>query len=341
MAGRAKVSDRLSYHPPAVPFNARTISKRERKGYLQEDLVFQTTAYTEVPATILIPAGASGPHAALVALHDHGGFYYFGREKLLELDQAPRVLTEFCQKIYEGVPYAPEFARAGYVVLVIDAFYFGQRRLREDTLPAGRADALAHLQPGTDDFITQYNKLANSYEPLVEKTILMAGASWPGMILWDDLRSVDYLATRPEVDKNRIGCLGLSLGGFRSAYLAGCHPAVRSAVVTCWMSSFGPMLANYPEHHTWMCYAPGLYRFLDLPDVAAMTAPNWLLVQYGRRDELFPMRGKQESAEKISRIYSKAGVSSRFKSSFFDAPHMFSRAMQKEAVEWFDATLKA
>jgi dienelactone hydrolase len=338
-AARAKVLDGLSYRPRQASFAARALSKTKKNGYVQEEVVFQTTPHTEVPASLLLPAGTKKPRPALVALHDHGGFYYFGREKLLEQERRPAILASFCEKLYEGVPYAAELARAGYVVLVIDAFYFGQRRLRADTLPPGKADALLRLRPGSDEFISAFNKLAGSYEQLVAKTIFMAGASWPGIMVWDDLRSVDYLLTRPEVDKTRIGCLGLSLGGFRSAYLAGCHPAVRSAVVTCWMSTFGPMLANYPQHHTWMCYTPDLYQYLDLPDVAGMAASNSLLVQFGRRDVLFPAEGKRQAADKLTGIYAKAGTPRNFQASFYDAPHMFSIAMQREAMEWFRKTL--
>lgn len=338
-AARAKVFERISYRPQEADLAARTLSKTEKRGYVQEEIVFRTTPYTGVPASLLLPTGTRKPRPALVALHDHGGFYYFGREKLLEQERRPAILASFCEKLYQGVPYAAELARAGYVVLVIDAFYFGQRRLRADTLPPGKADALLRLPSGSDEFIRAFNKLSGSYETLVAKTIFMAGASWPGMMVWDDVRSVDYLLTREEVDKNRIGCLGLSLGGFRSAYLAGCHPAVRSAVVTCWMSTFGPMLANYPEHHTWMCYTPDLYQYLDLPDVAGMTAPNSLLVQFGRRDVLFPADGKQQAADKLTRIYAKAGTPQHFKASFYDAPHMFSIAMQREAMEWFNKSM--
>jgi len=340
VTARAKVFDRLSYRPPSVPFDARVVSKKKRRGYLQEDIVFRTTPYTEVPASVLVPTAGKPPYPAIVALHDHGGFYYFGREKLLEEDRRSTIFADFCNKLYQGVPYAAELARAGYVVMVIAAFYFGQRRLRIDTLPPGKADRLLHLGPDSDDFIVAFNELAGSYESLVAKTIFMAGTSWPGMIVWDDLRSVDYLLTRTEVDQHRVGCAGLSLGGFRSAYLAGCHSAVRSAVVTCWMSTFGPMLAGYAERHTWMCYTPDLYTDLDFPDIAGMATPNALLVQFGRYDALFPPDGKRQAADKLKLIYAKAGVPENFKASLYDTPHMFSVDMQQETIEWFDKTLK-
>jgi len=276
----------------------------------------------------------------LVALHDHGGYYYSGREKLLERERSPRVLDEFCQNIYEGVPYAAHLARAGYVVLLTDAFYFGERRLLESSVPeTADTKALAAMPAGSDDYIRSYNNWAHDHEEPVAKNIFLAGATWPGIIGFDDVRSVDYLLTRPEVDANRVGCLGLSLGGFRAAFLAGLHPSLRSSVVTCWMTAYEPMLANYATRHTWMIHAPGLYQDLDLPDVVSMTAPNHLLVQYGRLDTLFPNEGKEKAANKIRSTFEAAGVGANCRNTFYDQPHMFSKKMQHEALEWFGKTL--
>jgi dienelactone hydrolase len=337
---RGKCLDRLSYHPPVIPFEASTKERRPRRGYVQEEIVFRSSPGVEVPGSLLIPQGSKQKYPALVALHDHGGYYHVGREKLLEREKSPAILDAFCQTLYEGVPYAAELARLGYVVLVTDAFYFGDRRFREDTVPENaETRALSKLPASSDEYIRAYNKWANVNEALTARTIFLAGATWPGIIGWDDRRSVDYLLTRPEVDATRIGCLGLSMGGFRAAYLAGLHSAVRSSVVTCWMSAFEPMLAHHAGRHTWMIHAPGLYQYLDLPDVASMTAPNALLVQYGWKDVLFPNEGKELSATKLKTAYEKAGVSNQFRASFYDQPHMFSKQMQHEAIEWFGKTL--
>ncbi|MFL6449343.1 MAG: dienelactone hydrolase family protein [Bryobacteraceae bacterium] len=339
---RLKCLEHLAYHPPAAPFNAEIRSKRKRNGYVQEELVFYSSPGVQVPASLLIPQGPAKKYPALVALHDHGGYFYSGREKLLERDKSPAVLDEFCQKIYDGVPYAAELARAGYVVLVIDAFYFGDRRLRETSVPKNaETRALTAMPSGTDEYIRRYNVWAKENEQATAKTIFLAGATWPGIIGFDDMRSVDYLLTRPEVDTSRVGCLGLSLGGFRAAYLAGLHDAIRSSVVTCWMTAYEPMLASYAARHTWMIHAPGLYQDLDLPDVVCMTAPNHLLVQYGRQDTLFPNDGKQLAANKIKHTYDSAGVAANCRHIFYDKPHMFSKQMQHDALEWFGKTLGA
>jgi len=130
--------------------------------------------------------------------------------------------------------------------------------------------------------------LASRWRSLKAKTIFAAGATWPGILVWDDMRSVDYLCHRPEVDAKRIGCLGLSIGGLRTAYLIAADARIKVACVAGWMTEFRTQLRNYLRSHTWMVYIPGLYPSLDLADAAAMTAPGALLVQQCDRDNLYP-----------------------------------------------------
>src|SRR5207253_2870199 len=70
----------------------------------------------------------------------------------------------------------------------------------------------------TPQRIADFNRRASQSEQLVGRTIYAAGFTWPGVMFWDDVRTVDYLLTRPEVDPKRIGCVGLSVGGLRSCH---------------------------------------------------------------------------------------------------------------------------
>ena len=72
---------------------------------------------------------------------------------------------------------------------------------------------------GPDD-VEHLNGKCRAKESTLAKALVLAGATWPGVVCWDDRRTIDYLATRPEVDAKRIGCLGISMGGYRSLYLA-------------------------------------------------------------------------------------------------------------------------
>ena len=228
---------------------------------------------------------------------------------------------------------------------MIDAFYFGARRFRPEELdPAGAPlerellGQLAALKPDTAEWMAAVNRLCGRYEELTAKTLFTAGVTWPGLLTWDDQRSVDYLCTRPEVDPARVGCLGLSLGGLRAARLAGADPRIKAACVTGWMTELEQQLRNHLRH-TWMVYVPGLPGLLDLPDVAALTAPGALLVQQCERDTLYPLAAMKSSVDKLARIYAKAGIPERFRGSFYAEPHSFRPAMQDEALAWLDKWL--
>src|SRR6185436_15642162 len=98
------------------------------------------------------------------------------------------------------------------------------------------------------DRIAAFNKRSGLSEQLVGRTIFSAGFTWAGLMFWDDVRSVDYLVSRPEVDPARIGCVGLSVGGVRSAHLAALDDRIKAAVVVCWMTSFPFQLRNRVLH---------------------------------------------------------------------------------------------
>src|SRR4029077_19584842 len=90
---------------------------------------FQTTAGIGVAARVLIPKKAALPAPGIVALHCHGGFYTWSTEELIESADEHPVLTDYKQELYHGRSIATELARRGYVVIVIDAFYWGERRV--------------------------------------------------------------------------------------------------------------------------------------------------------------------------------------------------------------------
>jgi hypothetical protein len=153
------------------------------------------------------------------------------------------------------------------------------------------------------------------------------------------MRTVDYLAARPDVDPERIGCMGLSIGGLRTAHLIAADGRIKAASITGLMTEFAQQLRNHLRYHTWMIYIPGLYRSLDLPDAAALHAPGALLVQQCRRDVLFPPAAMQSSVEKLTCIYAKIGLPERFRGTFYDEPHSFKPPMQDEAFAWMDRWL--
>ncbi len=329
---RSKLLELLNYSPPQCDPTAKVDERKDCGDYFRERVTINTTPDLRVPAYVLIPKHAKFPAPAVVALHDHGAFYLWGKEKLVESDEEHAALTNFKRKYYAGASIASELARQGYVVIVIDMFYWGERRLVLDKDAADWRERPATITP---ERVAQFNQRSSQSEPLVGRTIQAAGFTWPGVIFWDDLRTVDYLVTRPEVDKNRIGCVGLSVGGFRSCHLAALDDRIKAAVVVGWMTSFPFQLKRHVLNtigHTML--VPGLYRSLDYPDVASLAMPAPLLVINGSQDTLFDPAGVRAAFDKLTACYQKAGAPEKLSLRLYDTPHEFNAKMQAEAWAW-------
>ena len=333
---RARVLDHLFYAPPAASPAPEVIRRTDRTDYVEEYLTFQTTPDIRVPAYVLIPKRAQLPAPGIVVLHCHGGFYAWGKEKVVEVAGEPPLLSEFKQQLYEGKSIANELVRRGYVVITIDMFYWGERRMLLDDDPESYRD------PGrmTKEEIAAFNRRSQQGEQLVARSLLASGITWPGVMLWDDMRTVDYFAARPEVDPRRLGCVGLSVGGYRSFLLAALDPRIQVAVDVGWMSSLASHLRRHVVNSIGLTFQiVGLYRYLDLPDLAALIAPRSVLVINGSRDQLFPPEGVAAAFDKIERCFRKADAPDRQRCRLYDAPHQFNAEMQADAWDWIAGRL--
>jgi dienelactone hydrolase len=333
---RARVLDLLHYAPPPCDPRAETFERVDCGEYIREKVSFNTTPDVRVPAYVLVPkrASAGRPAPAIVALHDHGGFYLWGKEKLVAIDGEHAVLTEFRQRSYGGRSIAIELATRGYVVVVTDMFYWGDRRMLLDDDPADWRDRPPTLTP---ERVQAFNARASQNEQLVGRTLYSAGITWPGVMFWDDIRTVDYLLTRPDVDAQRIGCVGLSVGAVRSAHLAALDERIKAGVVVCWMTSFPGQLKKHIRNtigHTKL--VPGLYRHLDYPDVASLAMPRPMLYMSGSQDGLFDLDSVKAGFATLNACYAKAGVPDRCRTHMYDSPHQFNAEMQAEAWAWLE-----
>jgi dienelactone hydrolase len=336
-AGRERVFEAALYRPEKVEPKPEVVERVDQGDFIREKVLFSTGPHFRVPAYVLIPKKVKTPAPAMVDLHSHGGMFIFGKEKVIDLGDNHPTMVDYHQRNYDGRPTATALVRRGYVVISIDAFMFGERRLIMD----------ADLKYGWDrskyskEDVQLLNQKCRGKEDTITKSLIFAGLSWPGIVFWDDIRTVDYLVTRPEVDPKRIGCLGISMGGYRTLFLAGLDERIAAACVVGFMSTVGPMIQAHIDTHSFVHFLPALHRYLDWPDVVSMMAPKPLMVQQCNQDRLFPPAGMKESVEKIAAVYAKAGVKERFQGRFYEAPHIFNKQMQDEAFEWFDKQLKA
>jgi dienelactone hydrolase len=332
---RAKLFELLLYRPEPVPFRAEVVERVERADHVRERILFSTGPHSRVPAYVLLPRNRRGRAPAVVDLHSHGGMFLFGKEKVVDLGTNHPAMIEYQRRNYDGRPTATELVRRGYVVISIDAFMFGERRLMLD---ADLARGWDRARYSLDD-VRQLNQQCRAKETTLAKSLAWAGLTWPGIVFWDDIRTVDYLVTRPEVDPDRIGCIGISMGGYRACYLAALDERIVAACIAGFMSTLQPMLQRHVDTHSWVHFVPGQARYLDLPDVASLHAPKPLLVQQCAQDGLFPPAGMRAALERIEAVYRRAGAAERFSGRFYDVPHQFTRPMQDDALNWFDRQL--
>jgi dienelactone hydrolase len=329
---RGKLLELLHYSPPKVDPAAETLERIDCGDYIRERVRFNTTPDVRVPAYLLVPKKAPKRAPAIVTLHDHGGFYLWGKEKIVAMPGENPELTSFRRRYYGGRGIANELVAQGYIVVVIDMFYWGERRMVLDDDPADWRERSAAMSA---DRIQAFNARSSENEQLVGRTIYSAGFTWPGVMFWDDIRTVDYLLSRPDVDPERIGCVGLSVGGLRSCHLAALDERIRAAVVVGWMASFPAQLKTKVRNtigHTKL--VPGLYRHLDYPDVASLAMPTPLMVINGTKDGLFDLDGVKACFSKLNACYAKAGVPDHCATRFYDTPHEFNLEMQAEAWAW-------
>lgn len=333
---RAKVLELLHYEPAEVAPGAQLLERTDCGSYVRERIAFLTTPQFRVPAYVLIPKKGRRPLPAMVDLHSHGGMYLFGKEKVVDLGSNHVAMGPYHLENYDGRPTATELVKRGYLVITIDAFGFGERRLLlEADAKYGRDREKYSLED-----VRYLNRQCGSKEPTLMKELAFAGVTWPGIVFWDDMRTVSYLASRPDVDAKRIGCVGISMGGYRSLFLAALDRRIRAACVTGFMSAVRPMMRSHVDTHSMVHFLPGLHRYLDWPDVASLTAPRALMVQQCSRDGLFPLEGMQEAVAGIAKAFEKAGCAGSFAGRFYDAPHRFTIAMQDEALNWLDQRLE-
>ena len=291
---RAKVLELLAFEPPNVQLNPSIEARHYEEGVVVEEISYEMPYGPRAHGLFLYPKEAGSELPAVVALHDHGEFFYYGKEKLVSFPNEPVVLREYRDKYYGGRSWATALAKRGFAVLAVDSFLWGSRKIPIGSMNEELQKKFEGVGPESEEYIRKYNEFWASNEcVLVVDSILNSGTSWPAIFAYEDRRSIDYLLTRSEIDANRIGCGGLSMGGLRTIFLAGLDKRVRCAFCVGFMTTMRGVLRNKircPPGHGLLMYVPELFKLLDLPDVISIRTPAPLMVQYNEEDELFTRR---------------------------------------------------
>lgn len=332
-------------HLPEEPQDVQVERRWEKDGLEGEELSYWVGYGPRAHAWLLKPAGATRPLPGVLALHDHGGFKYYGKEKIAEGPEAPsQAQRNWWNSAYGGRAWANALAQRGFAVLVNDTFLWGSRKFPIETIESAvflgvpQEAALRQSHGGLDE-IAWYNLWAGHHEHVVAKYCNLLGTCLAGVVAYEDRLALNLLRGRADVQAENLACLGLSGGGNRSCLLRASASGLKAAGVVGLMSTYAGLLDHNVAGHTWMFFPSGWAREGDWPDLAACQAPAPLLVQYDREDELFTPQGMQAAHERLSTIYAEAGQPQAYCGQFYPGPHKFDQDMQAAAFAWLEQVL--
>jgi dienelactone hydrolase len=339
-ATQRRIRDLLAFDPgPEKPRDIQVGCQWTRDGVDGEEISWWVGYGPRTTAWLLRPAGEKGRLPGVVALHDHGGFKFCGKEKIAEGSRpAPPYLRQWRQRCYGGRVFANDLAREGFAVLVHDVFLWGSRRLPISGMPEGDC-ALGRASkdrnpPEAPSRISDYNNCAIHNEHTIAKYTNVLGTSLAGVVNYEDRVAVAYLANRHDVDGHRLGCVGLSGGGMRAVWLQATCNRMHATVAVGAMCTYAALLDHNIVSHTWLMFPPEWGRYGDWPDIAACRAPSPLLVQNDVDDPLYTLAGMRAANRRIAVHYRAAGKPENYRGEFYPGPHKFDAPMQQAAFTW-------
>jgi hypothetical protein len=203
-----------------------------------------------------------------------------------------------------GKPAYAEFLTSlGFNALCFDAWIFGER--------SGRAEL--------DMF----------------KNMIWHGRVLWGMMVYDALKAVDYLATRPDVDTERLATVGMSMGSSTAQWAGALDPRLKVVIDICCLTDWHTLVeVGGLKGHGIYYYVPDLLNHFTTAQMNALIAPRAHLSLAGNQDHLTPLAGLDKVDAELKRAYASAGSPNRWKLLRYDVGHQETPAMREEIRTW-------
>jgi dienelactone hydrolase len=151
--------------------------------------------------------------------------------------------------------------------------------------------------------------------------------------IWDGMRAIDYLESRPEIDPKRIGCTGNSGGGTLTSYLMALDGRIQAAAPSCYLTSLRRLLETIGPQDAEQNIHAQIAFGMDHADYVLMRAPRPTLMCVATRD-YFDITGAWDSFRQAKRFYGRLGLPERVELVESDGPHGFSPALRVSATRW-------
>jgi dienelactone hydrolase len=289
----------LGGFPEKTPLNAKTVGTLKRDGYRVEKVIYESRPEHHVTANLYVPEGP-GPFPAVLMPLGHSQ-----NGKAAEYMQRGAILL----------------ARNGFVALVYDPIGQGERSQLLDKLgnPAIKGSTSEHTMCGVG--------------------ALLVGRSTASYRVWDGIRSLDYLASLPEVDAKKIGCTGCSGGGTLTSYLMALDDRIAAAAPSCYLTSLERLFATIGPQDAEQNITGQVALGLDHADYVFLRAPKPTIILASTRD-FFDIKGTWDTFREAKRVYTKLGYPERVELIEADAQHGYPPAHREAMARFFSRWLK-
>lgn len=304
---RKRLPDLLGGFPPTKPeLRPVVLESAEYEGLQLEKVEYTTLANMRTSAYVLIPARRERPLPAVLACHGHGR----GHKDALAL-AADGALSD-----QPGIhnKFAVQLAQRGMLVIVPEILGFGERRLQAD------------MEEDPDGGRTSCFRIAVQ--------LMMQGRTLAGYRVFEAIRALDFLETRPEADPGRMGVIGFSGGGLVGSFTAALDERVRATVICGYANTFKGSILSRP--HCIDNYIPGLLEHAEQPDVLGLIAPRALFIEAGENDRTFPVAYVREALEHLQPVYDRHQAGDRLDSDIFPGRHEISG---RKSFDWLQSQL--
>jgi dienelactone hydrolase len=275
----------------------RLLERNDRGDYVREKILLPTSPHSAMPVYLLIPKQQNKPRPAVLALHGHG----YGVKDIVGLweDGTERNVPDGYHK-----DFAVALCRRGFVVAAPEIACFGERTSR-----------FSWVRPPSPSSASTCSFAAFLAAHL--------GHSILGLRVQEMRRLLDYLQTRSEVAGDRLGAMGISGGGMLTLFTACTDTRLSAVVISGYFCTFRDSILAL--HHCPCNYVPGLARFGEMSDLAALLAPRPLLIEAGTRDPIFPLPAVRKALHALRRHYAVFEVPKDFLTTdIFEGRHQIS-----------------
>ena len=298
---RERIRGYLGDLPERTPLNPRVVGSLDRGDYRVERIIFESRPGFYVTANLYLPKTGTPPYPAIL--------YPLGHERGAKAHQAwQRCLASF--------------ARRGFVALAWDPLGQGER-----------------IQMFDDDLHDTKTTGSTVEHTIIGTQCLLTGSHVAQYTIWDGMRALDYLLSRPEVDAKRVGCTGNSGGGTHTAYLSALDDRIHVAAPSCYITSWRRMLESIGPQDAEQVFPLFLRDGLDYPDyIYAFGGKPFLLLTAIR--DFFPIGGARATFAEARQVLGKLDMAGNIDRFEYDDGHGYSRPRREAAYGWFGRWLQ-